>query len=335
MQKKRHMPVSFMTSALCHCVLVIGMLLLALGAIPVCVHAKGVSFPGSGTEEDPYLIEDAVALVKFRDLVNAGNSFDYTYFRQTSDIDLSSEGNWTPIGVYGSENYFYGYYDGAGHTISNLTIYPEDDEDGNVGFFGILGGEVRNLGIESGSIRGVCVGAIASHGLSYAAIINCYNKATVNGVRAGGIADNFQGRILFCINLGKVTSTDNAAAGILSYSCKEVRYCYSTGDNQLVTENFSGEIKKSSRISISDINRSFLKNMYQKIQDYEEDDAYSGTLCRLVLNGTNLEYARNSDIKQTSNLPSSLGGMVFVVMLGMVIVLDYFANCRKDRKGGK
>lgn len=335
MQEKRHLPVSFITSSLCHCLLVAVILLLTLGVMPVSVHAEGIGFPGAGTEEDPYLIEGAAALLKFRDLVNDGNSFDYTYFRQTSDIDLASEENWTPIGVYGSENYFYGYYDGAGHTISNLTIYPEDDEDGSVGFFGILGGEVRNLGIESGSIRGACVGAIASHGLSYAAIINCYNKASVNGVRAGGIADNFQGCILFCINLGKVTSTEGAAAGILSYSCKEVRYCYSTGDNPLVTENFSGEIKKSSRISASDINRSFLKNMYQKIRDYGDDGAYSGTLCRLVLNRNNLEYARNSDIRQTSNLPSYLSGLAFAVMLGVVITLDYFANCRKDCKSGK
>lgn len=320
---------------ICRCAMAIGTLFFMLAVMPAAVYANEVNFRGSGTKEDPYLIEDATGLKQFRDLVNEGDSFDYTYFRQTNDIDLKSESNWIPIGEYGSDHYFYGFYDGTGHTISNLTIYPKDDVSGNVGLFGVLCGEVRNLGIESGTITGACVGAIASHGASCAAIINCYNKASVNGVRAGGIADNFQGQILFCMNLGQVTSSEGVAGGILSYTCKEVRYCYSTGDNPLVTDNFTGEIKKSSLLKTSDINRSFLKKMYQNIREYEDDSVDSGTMCRLVLKGSNLEYVRNSDINRTSAFFSLSSGVVLAAMLGAVIALDYFANGRKEHKSGR
>lgn len=147
------------------------------------------NFIGKGTKEEPYQICSVEDLVNFRDLVNSGEDFKGKYIEQIENIDLSSIKNWIPIGIYGNDSYFNGTYNGTGHKIFNLNISSNE----NVGLFGLLGGTVINLVIESGMIKGACVGSIASHSASgsNAYIINCYNKASLNGTRAGGIADNF------------------------------------------------------------------------------------------------------------------------------------------------
>ncbi len=182
---------------------------------------------GEGTEQKPYLIESVEDLCRFRAFVNLGCSFNGYWIRQTVDLDLSSIENWVPIGEYGKNCYFYGVYDGAGHSISNLTILGKK----NSGLFGMLAGTVMNLGIESGRIEGACVGAIASHGTgTVPMIVNCYNKATVEGtLRAGGIVDNFGGGIIAnCLNLGKV-SGQNQSGGIASYGAKRIVNSFSVG----------------------------------------------------------------------------------------------------------
>lgn len=180
-------------------------------------------FEGAGTQISPYQINSLEDFEKFRDLVNSGESFSNIYFKQMRDLDLLSIENWTPIGVYGKNHYFWGHYDGDGHTINNLTCIHND----NVGLFGVLCGEVRNLGIESGYIEGLHIGGITSHGLESATIINCYNKATVHGIyRAGGIADNLGGgKIEYCWNLGEVSADSEVNYGVSSYSAI-IDHCY-------------------------------------------------------------------------------------------------------------
>lgn len=172
---------------------------------------------GDGSAAHPYEINDLETLCVFRDLVNRGYGFNEEWVRQTANIDLDSVESWEPIGIFDSGRYFCGVYDGAGYVIENLTITGTD----NAGFFGMLGGTVMNLGIESGRIEGSCVGAITSHGdgSSDLAIINCYNKADVYGaVRAGGIADNLtNGKVVNCVNYGTVEGVE-AQAELVSYA---------------------------------------------------------------------------------------------------------------------
>lgn len=187
------------------------------------IEKNNYMFEGKGTRSFPYKINSVEDLEQFRDLVNNGEGFSHIYFEQTTDLDLSNVENWVSIGVYGGNRYFHGIYNGAGHTISNLVSINE----GNTGLFGMLCGEVWNLGIESGYINGLHVGSITSHGSDSAAIINCYNKAMVHGVyRAGGIADNLgEGRIEHCWNLGEVSADSGMNYGISSYSAA-INNCY-------------------------------------------------------------------------------------------------------------
>ncbi|MCH5195609.1 MAG: hypothetical protein J1F28_02775 [Oscillospiraceae bacterium] len=209
-------------------------------------------FVGTGTEIDPYLISNVDDLCNFRDLVNSGTKFSGNYFLQTESIDLSGIDNWEPIGIAGSDNYFYGSYNGDGHTINNLTITGTDGYAYN-GLFGELYGEVRNLGIESGYIEGMCAGSIASHGSSTSAIINCYNKATIHGVAwAGGMVVAFQGRVSYCWNLGEVICDTNPAAGI-SPNNALIKNCFSY-QLPVVSDIFSGSVTASEQfLSLDEI----------------------------------------------------------------------------------
>lgn len=207
---------------------------------------SSIRLEGEGTLENPYRISDVDDFVYFRDQVNSGKNFSGVYFVQETDLDLSGEENWEPIGVYESGNYFYGIYNGKGHCIYNLVISRPDD---NAGLFGQLGGIICNLGIESGRINSACSGAIASHSIGQsAAIINCYNRAEVKGIRAGGIADNFTGgTIIGCFNYGVVQGDD--AAGIASYNAGLIIQCVSANGELVNDELFTGEIERSNMIS--------------------------------------------------------------------------------------
>ena len=99
-------------------------------------YNKLTSFQGNGTKDNPYLISGKEDLDKFRDLVNAGDSFLGEYIKLTGDIELSGSetSQWTPIGTYTSDtdnNPFAGIFDGNGHTIKGL--YINDNTADNVG----------------------------------------------------------------------------------------------------------------------------------------------------------------------------------------------------------
>lgn len=99
---------------------------------------------GSGTAEDPWQIATAEQLDRVRDDLKA-------HYILTEDIDLSGYENWIPIGAFQSlsdapedaevphpDFAFTGTFDGAGHTISNLTVSCEAPM--GAGLFGCASG---------------------------------------------------------------------------------------------------------------------------------------------------------------------------------------------------
>lgn len=135
---------------------------------------------GSGTAEDPYQIATAEQLNAIR-----GEYLDDHYI-MTADIDLSSYGNWNPIAE------FTGSFDGANHSISNLTV---SSSEFSVGLFGTIGdyndppstiAEVKNLTLVNVDVSGSTsygnkVGALAGN------IVNAkINKCSVSGSVSGG-----------------------------------------------------------------------------------------------------------------------------------------------------
>lgn len=254
----------------------------------ITVYAKednSFFFEGGGTKYNPYLVSSYEDIVKLRDMVDSGNSLGGVYFRQTEDITFPDGINWNPIGDL--EHAFAGIYDGNGYVISNIHC-----NDTHAGFFSLLAGEVRNLGIESGSFRGDYIGSITSHGWDTAKIINCYNKADVCGNgRAGGIMDNFPGLALFCWNFGNVTGTNEGAvtAGITSYEGGDIRYCYAVGADKLVCDEiFTGKITDSQLLAGEEVNayvqRSY-EDMFALYSETKENEDEEGKEKDLVTRG--------------------------------------------------
>ena len=99
-----------------------------------------------GSEANPYAIGSPEALALLSDYVNAGNNASGLHFEQTQDIDMSSAGNFEPIGSQPNSynpTPFNGTYDGQGHAIIGLTVNTSSPY---AGLFGRLeGGSVRNL----------------------------------------------------------------------------------------------------------------------------------------------------------------------------------------------
>ena len=82
-----------------------------------------------------------------------------------------------------------------------------------MGLFSCLGGQVYNLGLEGGTIRGKYAGVIAGGSVGKEArIVNCYTDVAVTATRAGGIANDFDGRIFNCVSVGTLTGQQSAAA---------------------------------------------------------------------------------------------------------------------------
>ena len=189
--------------------------------------------------EGCYQVADAFQLFWFAGLVN-GTLTDGTaqntaaWATLTDDIDLSGEA-WTPIGNYSASSSlkYTGTFDGAGHTISNLTTV--DNSSSNYqGFVGYLGtnGVIKNLTLdESCSVAGYYyVGGIC--GYNSGTTENCANTYTVTGEQyVGGVCGyNEEGTITNCANGGAVTSTYQYVGGVCGENNNgTIESCYNTG----------------------------------------------------------------------------------------------------------
>ena len=190
---------------------------------------------GTGTEGDPWLIENAEQLAYLAQQVNNGTDYERKHFRLVSDLDLRGN-EWTPIGTYRKP--FWGGFDGDGHTITGMTI------TGNRDYVGLFG-ECHNFTAASSYIKSVTVkqanisgrnfvGAIAGEGAN---ISDCYSiENTICANRCvGGICGSLTGNISGCYNSSSV-SGNSTAGGIMGRASYNgivgngvVQYCYNIG----------------------------------------------------------------------------------------------------------
>ena len=175
---------------------------------------------GKGTVKRPYLIQSIEDFEYFRDQVNAGNSFDGNYFKQTCDIQLDSSVSWEAIGN-SEENPFAGIYDGNGYSISGLYMLSDNDED--LALFGWITGTIANLSVKNAWIGGQYVACIACNGNGR--VINCYASGILYGYGGGGIAYCINGPIVNCV--GMVTVEKGMASGISGFCTNDVQNCFS------------------------------------------------------------------------------------------------------------
>ena len=219
---------------------------------------------GSGTENDPYLIETAAHLAYLAEQVNEGyqalghSVFAHTYFLMTDDFDLNNL-PWTPIGnadMNFNGFYFAGVFDGWYHNIDHLRITSNADASA---LFAALGGDgngpgsgdcgtIKHLSVTNGDITATGTGAagivagMADEALvyqcSYSGNITVNNNGSYCG--AGGIvgAAMEKSRIVECSFAGSIHVTNNGgfmsaagAGGIVGVAMDDVciQSCYNTG----------------------------------------------------------------------------------------------------------
>lgn len=191
----------------------LGLSILAFLLIAVCMNAQYAG--GSGTADDPYLIETAEHLNNVRNNMNA-------HFRQTANIDLDippynqGEG-WEPIG--GSGNSFGGYYDGDGYIVFDMMINRPGLN--NVGLFGfcqeatILNLAVLDANVRGGRWTGVVAGDFSGTDANPGRLENCFASGLVNGIdRVGGLAGFvIRSDVINCAAATTVEGTNNAEIG--------------------------------------------------------------------------------------------------------------------------
>ena len=193
---------------------------------------------GTGTQADPYVIFSGAQLAYLAQQVNAGVSYENTYFILSADIVLGNKA-FSVIGT-DSAHAFKGIIDGKNHVIRDFTITSDALA---VGLFGYFDGTLKNLGIENCTIKAtrttsgpVYVGTIA---YSTGTIENCYTRAKITAscgyaVYAGGMVGYNLGTIKNSYASGNVTATSTnfnaVAGGFIAHNEGTVNNCVAYGN---------------------------------------------------------------------------------------------------------
>lgn len=198
------------------------------------------------------VITSADQFVAFAKKVNGGDNYACAVL--DADIDLSTVGDWTPIGNH--ENRFQGVFDGQGHTIHGMKVNINSDDVG-AGLFGVthMNAEIRNVIIgddcevnnsgEAGA--GGIVGAYKGN-MTWGSVLirNCGSSANVTAPKhAAGIFGRFiptkidgnyddaiKINIINCYNTGTVTATTDGNSGLIGGYMRNsavVKNCWSVG----------------------------------------------------------------------------------------------------------
>lgn len=165
---------------------------------------------GSGTELDPYLIEDVADFDYFKDMIS--DATQGKYFKQTADIDLGSR-NLTSAIV--SAN-FYGIYDGDSNTITYQATFTTSGQGTSYAIFGGVYGTIKNLNV-NGNIT------VSGGGQDLRCALLC-------GYLNGGTIES-------CNVIGNVNSTadvgaiGSAGTGLIVGRCDgTIQYCTGSGN---------------------------------------------------------------------------------------------------------
>ena len=178
------------------------------------------SLAGTGTEDDPYLINNPADFKRYMDDVTYRNG---KYALLNTDIQIITD-NWTPMDVF-----FGATFDGGGHTISG-EIKHEGGESGDVyaGVFRDVKSDCTICNLEvSANISVTATGTATSYiyaggiagmlspegtitGCTYSGTLTVTGTAQIN-LGIGGIAGTSNGTISGCTFSGKIDATGASA----------------------------------------------------------------------------------------------------------------------------
>lgn len=187
----------------------------------IMVYCETIQPQGSGTETDPYLVENINNLL----WISTNESCWSSNFLQTEDIDASDTRNWnegagfSPIA--NEYQLFQGTYIGDNHIINELYINRPGSDF--IGLFGnISGAVIENLGVTNINVTGNNeVGGLVGWNTG-STISECYasGRITGYGTTGGLIGGGVESILLTCYAFGNVTGNERAGGlmGSASYS---------------------------------------------------------------------------------------------------------------------
>ncbi len=164
---------------------------------------------GSGTELDPYIIDEEWKFVEFTGNLLAGNDYSGKYFRQTCDLNLAGNKDYPGVG---SDSTFAGVYDGGGYKINVNLVVPGDQcifpyVTGTVMNLGTTG-KIFTTGVESSTYTGGIARSVREGGK----LVNCYSTVSLNGHGVRGIASSNYGIIENCYFGGTIKERNGGFA---------------------------------------------------------------------------------------------------------------------------
>ena len=212
---------------------------------------------GSGTQEDPYIVQTEEQMKAFALSMNPSIDYSGKYVRLDADLDLSGE-NWTPAG--GSFYRFDGVFDGNGRIISGLTEGASESPlelDGNhscIGLFGWLNEHavVRDLTLDNVAIYTNSPGSAYIGGIA----------GRMSGSETEG--DYHGARIDGCVVRGLITHTTDAGTTFVGGICGHVfkgSIINSWTGTELTCIEKSGELAEVGGIA-GLLNRGLIANCY-------------------------------------------------------------------------
>lgn len=210
---------------------------------------------GTGTQDDPYLIETGAQLAYLAQLTNQSPaSTNGTYYKLIEDIILNEKvldenydligtpaNPWTPIANVTSNNMgnsFKGDFDGAGHVISGVYCVNAAGNNPYTGLFGSIGNNavIHDLAVvDSYSECTYTCGIITANMTNTSVVRRCYadgrlaGRGSYAGLMVGTMTNGMSCLVEYCYSKGVNTCANNAAGGIAGYtsSSNSVRYCFS------------------------------------------------------------------------------------------------------------
>ena len=171
---------------------------------------------GSGTEANPYLIQNAQQLAYIAEMVNGGvTHYENTYFKLTTNIQIDSTTAWQPIGL-NETYYFSGHFDGDNHLV---TLYLCTSTLQYVGIFGYSKGSISNINSsgcvkKTGSVLSLAIGGICGYAnppSSIQGFTNCKNSINITSSSSrytGGIC-GYTSHLANCVNTGSIITQTN------------------------------------------------------------------------------------------------------------------------------
>jgi hypothetical protein len=277
------------------------LLVISCLAIVILSPSAAAALPGSGTQEDPWRIESLADFDEFAADPNYWSGFT----RLETDVNLAGRTYSTAVIAPDTNNANYGQFDGTAftgvfdgndHKLIGLTINDGGTGNDFLGLFGhIDAGEVRNLGLECGSVSGdKYVGGLVGWSGYFGSVSNCYSTGDVNGTgwNAGGLVGTNSGTISNCYSTGDI---NGIGGGLVGANSGTISNCYSTGDVNGI--DYAGGLLGYNSGSVSNC--------------YSIGDVNGGN-CVGGLVGDNVGIVSNCHSTADVNGISSVGGLVGV-----------------------